>query len=74
MKADFRQGARHVLGASTSSDPNANASPAPSAPPAWATALRNRQALSHGASIAAHTLRSGDGGGGGASIDLSHKD
>jgi len=74
MKADFRQGARSVIGAGTSGDPNTVASSAPSAPPAWATALRNRQTLSHGASIAAHTLRSGDGGGGGASINLQNRD
>jgi len=74
MKAEFRQGARSVLGATGSSDAAAYGPPAPSAPPAWATALRNRQTLSHGASIAAHTLRSGDGGGSGASVDLSIKD
>ena len=74
MKAEFRQGARGVLGVTGSSDAAADSPPAPSAPPAWASALRNRQTLSHGASIAAHTLRSGDGGGSGASVDLSIKD
>lgn len=74
MKADFRQGARSVIGAGASGDPAASAPSTPNAPPAWATALRNRQALSHGASVAAHTLRSGDGGGGGVSIDLQNRD
>jgi type IV secretion system protein TrbL len=46
----------------------------PSAPPAWAANMKNRQSLSHGATVAAHTLRSGDGGGGGTSIDVSEKD
>jgi type IV secretion system protein TrbL len=30
--------------------------------------------MSHGATVAAHTLRSGDGGGGGASVDVREKD
>ncbi|MFA5965239.1 MAG: P-type conjugative transfer protein TrbL [Sphingomonas sp.] len=46
----------------------------PSATPTWARDLRRRQAISHGATIAAQTLRSGDGGGSGASADLSEKD
>ncbi|NIJ64272.1 type IV secretion system protein TrbL [Sphingomonas leidyi] len=47
---------------------------ASSGPPAWATAMKRRQAMTHGANVAAHTLRGGDGGGSGASIDLSQKD
>ncbi len=46
----------------------------PSTTPIWARDLRRRQAISHGATIAAQTLRAGDGGGGGASVDLSEKD
>ena len=42
--------------------------------PAWAAAMKQRQSMTHGATIAAHTLRSGDGGGSGASVDLSQKD
>ncbi|WP_017670752.1 P-type conjugative transfer protein TrbL [Blastomonas sp. AAP53] len=42
--------------------------------PAWATSMRQRQTITHGATIAAHTLKSGDSGGLGASIDLSQKD
>ena len=49
------------------------ASAAPSGPPAWARRLRREQAFTHGASAAAHAVRSGDHGGGGASIDLSEK-
>ena len=43
----------------------------PDAPPAWARRMRRSQAASHGASAATHAVRSGDHGGGGASIDLS---
>ena len=39
-----------------------------------AAAMKNRQTMTHGATVAAHTLRSGDGGGSGASVDVSQKD
>lgn len=42
--------------------------------PAWAAAMKRRQAMAHAATIAAHTLRSGDGGGAGSSVDVSEKD
>ena len=43
---------------------------APTAPPAWAQRLQRHQRLAHGATVAAHTLRSGDSGGSGASPSL----
>lgn len=43
-------------------------------PPAWAKALKRRQAMTHGASTAASTLKSGDSHGGGAGPDISEKD
>jgi len=36
--------------------------------------MKRRQTMTHGATIAAHTLRSGDGGGSGSSVDLHQKD
>ena len=42
--------------------------------PRWAAAMKRRQTMTHAAAVAAHTLRSGDGGGGGSSIDVSEKD
>lgn len=39
--------------------------------PAWARRLKRSQSVSHGVSIAAHALRSGDAHGGGASVNLS---
>ena len=42
--------------------------------PAWAAAMKRRQAMTHAATVAAHTLRSGDGGGAGSSVDVSEKD
>jgi len=40
-------------------------------PPAWATRMKRSQTLGHGVSAATHAVRSGDPGGGGASVDLS---
>jgi type IV secretion system protein TrbL len=42
--------------------------------PGWAKAMKRRQAVSQAATVAAHTLRSGDAGGSGSSIDLNQKD
>jgi len=46
------------------------ATEAPTSPPAWAQRLQRNQRIAHGASTAAHTLRSGDAGGSGASPSL----
>ncbi len=68
MKQSYQAGAGSAAGAP--------ATPAGSSagPPAWATAMKRHQTMSHGATVAAHTLRSGDGGGAGSSIDVSQKD
>jgi type IV secretion system protein TrbL len=50
--------------------PSSN-SPSADGPPAWATRLKRSQTVSHGASAVTHAVRSGDHGGGGASVDLS---
>lgn len=47
---------------------------APGGPPAWANAMRRRQAMTHGVTAAGHTLRAGDSHGGGAGPDISEKD
>ncbi|MGO3934234.1 P-type conjugative transfer protein TrbL [Rhodopseudomonas pseudopalustris] len=39
--------------------------------PAWAARMKRSQTVSHGVSAAAHAVRSGDHGGGGASVDVS---
>ena len=41
--------------------------------PAWAQALRRRQAMTQGVTLAAHTLRSADHGGGSAHISLEDR-
>jgi type IV secretion system protein TrbL len=49
---------------------DAAASAAPSSAPAWATRLQRNQRIAQGATTAAHVVRSGDHGGGGASPSL----
>ncbi|MFV3077610.1 P-type conjugative transfer protein TrbL [Niveispirillum fermenti] len=43
-------------------------------PPAWAQAMKRRQTMAHGAALAAHSVASGDGGGGSASVPLQQDD
>jgi type IV secretion system protein TrbL len=80
VKSSFRDGARGAVtatggtitgGAPEPSEPEAKSG---GAQPAWAKAMKNRQTISHGATIAAHTLRSGDGGGAGSSVDVTEKE
>ncbi len=42
-------------------------------PPAWARRMKRQQSLHHGAAMAAHAIRSGDGGGAGSAISLSER-
>jgi type IV secretion system protein TrbL len=80
MKESYRGGARGAIeatggtitgGATTEGGAAASSS---SAPPAWAKAMKRSQAINHGASAAAHAVRSGDSHGGGTSINLSEGD
>ena len=57
-------------GAGPSSPGGGGAGPS-AGPPAWARRLQQRQAAAHGAATAAHALRAGDHGGGGASVSLA---
>lgn len=49
---------------------NAGAAAPTSSPPAWAQRMKRNQTMSHGATAAAHAVRSGDSHGGGASVAL----
>jgi type IV secretion system protein TrbL len=57
--------------AGAAADSSAGAS---SAPPAWATRMKRGQTMSHGATAAAHAVRSGDHGGGSMSVSLHQDD
>lgn len=52
---------------------NAAASGAADGPPAWATAMKRRQAMTQGANMASHTLKGGDSHGGGSGPDITDK-
>ena len=77
MMASFESGGLAVTGDAAAGDAEAAGAGASSGsastdgPPEWAKALRRSQTISHGASTAAHAVKSGDSGGGGASVDLS---
>ena len=83
VKSSFSAGAKAGFGATggasslgtVAGDAGAAASsPAAEGPPAWARRMRRGQAMSHGVTLAAHAIRSGDGHGGGSSINLSESD
>lgn len=57
-------------GSDPSMTPDATA-PLTSGEPAWAKRLKRAQTVSHGLSLAAHSIRAGDAHGAGASINLS---
>jgi len=80
MKGSYRSGARGAVeatggtitgGATTEGSAAASSS---SAPPAWAKAMKRSQTINHGATAAAHAVRSGDSHGGGASVNLAESD
>ena len=52
---------------------NAAATGVGDGPPAWATAMKRRQAMTQGANMASHTLKGGDSHGGGSGPDISDK-
>jgi len=77
LQDSYRSGGRAGVTATGGTISGGSSTPSPDAPagaPGWASAMKNRQTMTHGATIAAHTLRSGDGGGSGASVDTSQKD
>ena len=49
----------------------ANSSSTTDGPPAWARRMKRAQTVNQGVSAATHAVRSGDGAGGGSSVDLS---
>ncbi|CAD7338140.1 P-type conjugative transfer protein TrbL [Sphingomonadales bacterium 58] len=75
LKDNYRSGARAGLGAATQAAGSGGspASPA-SAPPAWASAMKQRQSATHGATVLAHTMKAGDSHGGGSAADIKERD
>ncbi|TAH68495.1 MAG: P-type conjugative transfer protein TrbL [Rhodopseudomonas palustris] len=74
LKGSFEAGGRAVAGEGSSAGVNTVASAAASSAgrsPDWARRMKRAQTINHGTSAAAHAVRSGDHGGGGASVNLS---
>jgi type IV secretion system protein TrbL len=72
-----RSGAWTATGGETSGRASASAATSESAsggPPPWAARMKRGSAISHGASVAAHSVRSGDHGGGSMSVSLDQDD
>ena len=67
--SSVRSGGIAASGAGSAA-PATNSS-SPGNPPAWAARIKRSQTVSHGVSAATHAVRSGDSGGGGASVNLS---
>jgi type IV secretion system protein TrbL len=63
-----------VGGSKTANNASVAGASAPSAPPAWANRMKRSQTMSHGATAAAHAVRSGDHGGGSMSVSLHQDD
>jgi type IV secretion system protein TrbL len=78
LRQEFGKGARAALGRDKGRDSGALAAEATKLsrqePPAWARAMRQRQAIGQSTAMAAHAVRSGDGQGAGAVIDTREKE
>ena len=84
VKSSFSEGAKAGFGATGGSSTmgaipgSGTTSEAAATPrdgqPDWAKRMKRGQSLSHGATLAAHAVRSGDGHGGGSSVNLSESD
>ncbi|MEF2071066.1 P-type conjugative transfer protein TrbL [Consotaella aegiceratis] len=85
LRSSFAEGGRFVTEASggdkaaagSTVNDSAGAAPSPAAadsgPPAWAQRMKRHQAMSHGVTLTAHSVRAGDSHGAGSSIDLSEE-
>ena len=84
VRSNFTEGAKAGFGATggsstmgsiPDSQTASEAAAAPrNGPPDWARRMKRHQSLSHGVTLAAHAVRSGDGHGGGSSVNISESD
>ncbi|SEH15013.1 type IV secretion system protein TrbL [Sphingopyxis sp. YR583] len=74
-RAEASEGAPEPLTPTAPTDiaPASANMPAPEGAPAWATRLRRQQMMTQGATLAAHSLRAADHGGGSAHISLEDR-
>ena len=64
-------GGQQPAAAASPSTPGVNTA---GSPPEWANRMKRSQSMSHGASMAAHSVRSGDHGGGSMNVSLNQDD
>ena len=64
---------QYAAGKATAASGTAAASSPTDGPPAWASAMKRRQTIMQSASVAAHTLNSGDSHGAGGGPDITDK-
>lgn len=79
LKSSYTAGRAATMGGQSAGGASAGAAAASSAtasgaPPAWAARMKRNQTMSHGATAAAHAVRSGDHGGGSMSVSLDQDD
>ncbi len=67
-------GQSHVTGMASEAGSADAASSTESGQPAWAARMKRGQTISHGATAAAHAVRSGDSGGGSMNVSLQQDD
>ncbi|WP_260929144.1 P-type conjugative transfer protein TrbL [Novosphingobium sp. 9] len=65
--------AQRFAGGTPDAETESSASSTAGRAPRWAVAMKRGQTLSHGASVAAHTLKAGDSHGAGGAPDISDK-
>ena len=70
-RAGFEATGGSLPGAAAGSSADGAATAEAGAPPPWARRMQRGQSVDRGISTAAHAIKSGDGGGAGASVDLS---
>jgi type IV secretion system protein TrbL len=75
LKDSYGQGTRRAVTATggTISGGRQAATETPAEPPAWAKTMKHRQTITHGATMASHTLKGGDSHGGGSGPDVTDK-
>jgi type IV secretion system protein TrbL len=74
LRENANRGARGAVAATGGAITGGSTPAARPGPPAWAARMNRAASLHHGATAAAHAVRSGDGSGSGTTISLSEKD
>lgn len=74
LRSSYAAGRAAVTDPATAGTTAAGGTSASSDPPAWANRMKSGGTMGHGATVAAHAIRSGDHGGGSMSVPLDQGD